>query len=115
MLHYLKILLVLIIHIIILFIIAPIIDHAFTTLHKDETNTEILVEITTQLLTVSVIWYLIKHYFFKPINVYLGLHKVQLVETTVEIVSAVILIGLQTNLLSKLEYITHEHPFRVFT
>ena len=35
------------INIILLFIIAPIIDHAFTPLHKEETNMEILFEIIT--------------------------------------------------------------------
>ena len=33
-------------------------------------------------------------------------------KTGIDLVSAITLIGLQRNLINKLEYITHEHPFR---
>ena len=32
----------------------------------------------------------------------------------IDLVSAITLIGLQKNLIDKLEYITHEHPFRLY-
>jgi len=104
-----------IIHIAILFTIAPMIDHAFTPLHKDETNTEILFEIITQLLTICVVWYILESYVLQNINKYFGVHNVKIMKTITDILSAIILIGLQSHLINKLEYITHEHPFRVFS
>ena len=100
------------INIILLFILAPIIDHAFTPLHKEETNMEILFEIITQLLTISVIWFILDKYILYSIHKYLNIHNNKLLNTSTNIVSAVILIGLQSHLIEKLEYITHEHPFR---
>ena len=104
-----------IIHIAILFTIAPIIDHAFTPLHKDESNAEILFEIITQLLTICVVWYILEKYILHAINKYFGVHDVKIIKTITDILAAVILIGLQSHLISKLEYITHEHPFRLFS
>ena len=109
-----KIGIVSVIYILLLFSIAPIIDHAFTPLHKDETNGEILFEIITQLLTVSFIWYIINQYVLSTINKYFGIHKDKLIETIMNIISSLILIGLQSHLINKLRYITHEHPFRFF-
>jgi hypothetical protein len=109
-----KILGISVIHILILFAIAPMIDHAFSPLNKDESNAEILFEIITQLLTVAITWYLLEKYVLHTINKYFKLHNVKMVDTIVEIISALVMIGLQTHLISKLEYITHEHPFRVF-
>ena len=113
MLQLIKIISVSIIHILLLFIVAPIIDHAFTPLDKDESNTVILLEIIMQLLTVSVLWYLLERFILHNINKYFNLHKVKMVTTIMDIVSATVLIGLQTHLISKLQYITHEHPFRI--
>jgi len=109
-----KVCIVSVVHIIILFTIAPIIDHAFTPLHRDETNTEILFEIITQLLTVVFIWYILEKYILHTINKYFGLHNTKIISDVSGIVSSVILIGLQSHLVSKLQYITHENPFRVF-
>jgi len=102
-----------VIHIVILFIVAPIIDQVFTPLNKEESNTKILLEAITQLLTVAVIWYLMDIYILQVINKYFSVHKVKMVSKVMEIITAIVLIGLQTHLISKLEYITHEHPFRV--
>ena len=100
------------INIILLFIIAPIIDHAFTPLHKEETNMEILFEIITQLITISVVWFILDKYILYTMHKYFDIHNNKLLNTSTNIVSAVILIGLQSHLIEKLEYITHEHPFR---
>jgi len=102
-----------VIHIVILFILAPIIDHAFTPLDKEESNEEILIESITQLLTVSVIWYLIDKFVLHAINKYFNIHKVKMINKVMNIITSIVLIGLQTHLVSKLEYITNEHPFRV--
>ena len=53
-------------------------------------------------------------YILHTINKYFKLHNVKMVDTIVDIISALVMIGLQTHLISKLEYITHEHPLRVF-
>jgi len=103
-----------VIHILILFAIAPIIDHAFSPLHKDESNAEILFEIITQLLTVSLAWYCLEKYILHTINKLFKVHNVTMIHTIVDIISAIVMIGLQSHLISKLEYITHEHPFRLF-
>jgi len=108
-----KVLCVSVIHIVLLFIIAPIIDHLFTPLDKDESNTEILMESITQLLTVSLIWYLMDKFVLHTINKYFNIHNLKMVSKVMEIITAVVLIGLQTHLINKLEYITHEHPFRL--
>jgi hypothetical protein len=114
MLQLIKILCISVIHILILFTIAPIIDHAFTPLHKDESNIEILFEIITQLLTIAILWYLLETYILHTINKYFKLHNVKMINTILQVISALIMFGLQTHLISKLEYITHEHPFRLF-
>jgi hypothetical protein len=110
-----KIGIVSVIHILLLFSIAPIIDHLFTPLHKDESNEEILFEIITQLLTISIVWYILEKYILHSINKYFNIHKSKFLDTTIDIIAALVLIGLQSHLVSKLEYITHEHPFRILT
>ena len=104
-----------VIYTMILFIVAPIIDHAFTPLDKNESNIEILLESITQLLTVSVIWYLMDQFIVHAINKYLNIRNMEMISKVMEIVTAIVLIGLQTNLIGKLEYITNEHPFRLTT
>ena len=110
-----KICVVSIIHILLLFSIAPILDHAFTPLHKDESNEEILFEIITQLLTISIVWYILEKYILYSINKYFNIHKSKFLDTSMDIIAALVLIGLQSHLITKLKYITHEHPFRIFT
>ena len=34
-------------------------------------------------------------------------------ENLMDFISAIVLVGLQKNLIHKLEYITYEHPFRI--
>lgn len=101
-----------IIYILVLFFVAPVIDHAFTPLHKDETNLEIFSEIIVQLITVAIIWYIINKYMTIIINRFVNINNVKSVELSVGIISSLIFVGLQTHLKSKLQYITMEHPFR---
>lgn len=102
-----------IIYIIVLFFIAPIIDHAFTPLHKEETNLEIFFEIVLQLITVAIIWFIINKYMTETINNFINIKNVKAVDLSVGIISSLIFVGLQTHLKSKLHYITMEHPFRI--
>ena len=97
----------------VLFIVAPMVDHAFTPLHKEESNIEIFMEIIMQIITVSVIWFYLRYFINKIIHKYVHIKDIGAIDTSIAIVSGLILIGLQTHLKSKLEYITHEHPFRI--
>tara|TARA_B110000305_G_C18882800_1_gene378358 strand:+ start:201 stop:551 length:351 start_codon:yes stop_codon:yes gene_type:complete len=108
----LKILLVTILYIIVLFIVSPVLDHAFSPLDKEESNLEIMLEVIGQIITLTVVWYIISEYFIIKLNDYLGLKDNKIIDKARNVISAVIMVGLQTHLVSKLEYLTHRHPFR---
>jgi len=112
--NILKICIVSLIHIFILFSLAPIIDNAFSPLHKDDTNTEILVEIITQLLFISFVWSVLNQYVLKAINRYFNIRHTKVINNITSTISSLVLIGLQSHLINKLQYITHEHPLRIF-
>ena len=101
------------IYILVLFFAAPIVDHAFTPLHKDETNLEIFYEIIIQILTVATIWFILNKYINEFINRFVKIKKTRSIELSLSIVSGLMFVGLQTHLKSKLHYITMEHPFRI--
>ena len=107
-----KILAVSIIYIIILFLISPIIDHAFSPLDEEEDELEILVEIIGQIIAVSILWYVASEYIISFINKKVGVKDHVMLDKAREVIAAVITVGLQTHLIDKLEYITHKHPFR---
>jgi len=109
-----KIILVIIVYIFILLTLGPMIDHAFSTLHKEETNFEILTEIISQLITVTVMWYYLNRVVYFILDKYVNIGGIKKIDSIIGIVSGVMLIGLQSHLHSKLKYITHEHPFRFF-
>lgn len=109
-----KIITVSLIHIVILFSLAPIIDNAFTPLNTQADNTEILFEIISQLLVVSISWATLNHYILKSINRFFNIHHTKVINSITETISSLVLIGLQTHLINKLQYITHEHPLRIF-
>ena len=97
---------------VVLFLISPMIDHAFSPLHKEESNTEIFIEIVVQIITVSVIWFYLRNFINSTIHRFIHIKNIKTIDTSIAIISGLILIGLQSHLKSKLEYITHEHPFR---
>ena len=105
--------LVSIIYIFVLFFIAPLVDHAFTPLHKDETNLEIFFEIIIQILTIATIWFILNKYINEFINHFVKIKRMRSIELSLSIVSSLIFVGLQTHLKSKLHYISIEHPFRI--
>ena len=105
--------LITILYCIILFIIAPMVDHTFTPLHKDESNIEIFIEIVIQILTISIVWFYLKTFINNTIHKYIHIKNIKTIDTSIAIISGLILVGLQSHLKSKLEYITHEHPFRI--
>ena len=112
--NILKICIVSLIHIFILFSIAPIIDNAFSPLQKKDSNSEILFEIIAQLLFISIVWSVLNQYVLKAINHYFKIHDTKVINNITSTISSLVLIGLQSHLINKLKYITHEHPLRVF-
>jgi hypothetical protein len=110
----LKVILVAFIYGTILIFIGPLVDHAFTDLHKDEDNWEILFEIITHIITIAIIWYYLNSFILTIINPLFKVKNVKSIDTLISITSSLLLVGLQTHLKKKLNYITHEHPFRIF-
>lgn len=99
-----------------LILFSPIIDHTFTTLDQDkllkETNMEILVEIIAHVVVLTVTFLLLDKLTYIIIKL-IRVKNFAAYKTTAELLTAITLIGLQRNLMSKLNYITHEHPFRL--
>ena len=105
------------IYVIVLIFLAPFIDHLFTSLEEDkaieENNFQILLEILIHIMVLTVSWYFLNKYLKHYLEKILGIKVKDATEKALDIASAVSLIGLQRNLLEKLEYITFEHPFRL--
>ena len=104
-------------YLIILMIVSPIIDHSFTSLDEDinmkETNFQILGEVILHLICITIVWYYI-NIFAKIYLENLFALKIKIAtKTAINVVSSIALIGLQKNLIEKLEYITLTHPFRL--
>ena len=110
----LKIILVAFIYGSLLIFIGPLIDHAFTDLHKDEDNFEILFEIIIHIIAIAIIWYYLNNTILSILNPLFKVKNVKSIDTVISKTSGLLLVGLQTHLKRKLQYITHEHPFRVF-
>lgn len=102
------------IYLIILMIISPIIDHFFTPLNenKNENKFKILIEISLHIIMIAIVWYIINTYIPTYIEKILKLKINNVTKTGIEIVSSMVLVGLQKNLIDKLEYITLTHPIR---
>ena len=103
-----------IIYLIILMIISPIIDHFFTPLDKskNENKFKILFEISLHIIMIAIVWHTINTYIPKYIEKFLKFKINNVTKTGIEIVSSIVLVGLQKNLIDKLEYITLTHPIR---
>ena len=112
--NLLKVILIAFIYGTILVFLGPLIDHAFTDLHKEETNWEILFEIIIHIITVAIIWYYLNNIILSILNPLVRVKNIKSIDTVITISSGLLLVGLQTHLKRKLEYITHEHPFRIF-
>jgi hypothetical protein len=104
-------------YLIILIIISPIIDHSFTSLDEDidmkENNFQILVEIILHLICITIVWYYIEFYARAYLENIFDLKIRVATKSAINVVSSIALIGLQKNLIDKLEYITLTHPFRI--
>lgn len=111
-----KLIIFTIIYIVSLLIVSPSIDHLFTSLEEDkdkkESNIQILFEIISHSILLIVLWYLSDRYFRRFLERLLDINMEGITETSMEVISGIILVGLQRNLINKLEYITYKHPFR---
>ena len=110
----LKIIIIAFIYGTLLIFIGPLIDHAFTDLHKDEDNWEILFEIIVHIIAIAICWYYLNNGILSILNPLMNVKNMESIDTVISITSGLLLVGLQSHLKRKLQYITHEHPFRVF-
>ena len=105
------------IYVIVLMVVAPFIDHLFTSLEEDklikETNYQILSEIIAHVIVLTVSWYFLHKYLSRSLEKLLNVRIKEATKKAIDFISAIALIGLQRNLIRKLEYITFEHPFRL--
>ena len=107
-----NLLIISIIYFLIIFAVAPIVDHLFEPLDKEKDNTKILFEVIIQLLTVIIIWYVIEKVSILTIKKYIGINDEVFFNISSDAIIGVVFINLQTNLIEKLNYITLEHPYR---
>ena len=112
--NLLKVILIAFIYGTILIFLGPLIDHTFTDLHKDEGNWEILFEIIIHIIAIAVIWYYLNNTLLSILNPFIKVKNIKSIDTVISITSGLLLVGLQSHLKKKLEYITYEHPFRIF-
>jgi hypothetical protein len=105
------------VYVIVLIFFAPFIDHLFTSLEEDkaieENNFHILLEILIHIIVLSVSWYFLHKYLRRALETLLGVKIKDATKQAIDFISAIALVGLQRNLIDKLEYITYKHPFRI--
>lgn len=105
------------VYIIILIFISPFIDHIFTSLEqsidKKESNLQILGEIIIHLIVISIVWYFLHKNLRNYLEIIMNIKIKEATQTAIDIISAIALVGLQKNLIEKLEYISYKHPFRM--
>jgi len=105
------------VYIIILIFISPFIDHMFTSLEqsidKKESNLQILGEIILHLIVISIVWYFLHKNLRNYLEIIMNIKIKEATQTAIDIISAIALVGLQKNLIEKLEYISYKHPFRM--
>jgi len=104
-----------VIYIGLLVLISPILDNLFTALEEDiekkENKLQIFGEIIVQLVLVSIIWFYLYTFIKKYIEKIFDIKVKLATEHTINFISSIALIGLQKNLLDKLEYITDSYSY----
>ena len=104
-------------YLLILITVSPMIDHIFTTLDEDmdqkENNFLIFGEIILHVIIITFVWYTINLHVGSYLETIFDLKIKTATKTAINVVSSIALIGLQKNLIDKLEYITISHPFRL--
>jgi len=106
-----------VIYLLILITVSPLIDHIFTSLDEDiivkENRLQILGEIIGQVVIIAVLWHYINLYVGSYLEKTFDIQIKVATKTAINVISSIALIGLQKNLIDKLEYITLSHPFRL--
>ena len=110
----LNFIIIIIIYVTILKIFSPIIDHEFGHLDKNKSNIYIYISIISQIFIISIFWIFIHKFIKYILKRYLNIKISEESKNIIDIISAIVLIGLQKNLIDKLEYITLEHPYRKY-
>ena len=114
---FIRIMIVSTIYLLALLIVAPIVDHLFTTIEEDikkkNSNLQILIEIILQLVIICILWFYISNFLH-----YLIVDKINLKIKTpskdsIGIIVSIAFVGLQKNLLDKINYLTFKHPIRI--
>ena len=99
--------------------VSPMIDHQFTDLQTDIRENkgyfQILFEISVHIVILAVSWYLFHSNLKSFLERILKVKVFQHTEKSISIVSGLVLVGLQRNLLDKLEFVTSNHPIRLIT
>lgn len=111
---YFNFIIIIITYVLTLKLLSPIIDHEFGPLDKQNTNLNILISIILQIFAISIFWIFIHKFIKYVLNKYLNIKISEESKNIIDIISAIVLIGLQKNLINKLEYITFEHPYRKY-
>ena len=80
---------------------------------KKENNIKILGEVILHVIVLAVGWFWMNKFLKGSLEKILKVTIKEQTITAIEMITALALIGLQKNLIHKLEYITLEHPFRI--
>lgn len=94
----------------ILCIISPLIDNIFNKLDKNMSVTRLFIEIVSQIIIAGFIWYIIDKNILLVIKKKLNIHTSKLIYNMRDIFVAVVFVGLQKNLIDKLEYLNQLNP-----
>ena len=105
------------IYVIVLIVVSPSIDHLFSSLEEDkikkENNFQILGEIILHIIVLSVSWFYLNKYLKDFLEKIFSLKIKEHTSTAIDFIAALSLVGLQKNLIDKINYVTVEHPFRI--
>ena len=105
------------IYIIVLIIISPFIDHLFTSIEEDKklkvNNLQVLGEVILHVIVLTISWFYLNKYLKSFLESIFKVNIKAHTSTAIDFIAALALIGLQKNLVDKINYITIEHPFRI--
>jgi len=87
-----------------LLILSPIIDSFFGELDKTKSGLRLVVEIFCHILVLILLWRYLESFIRT---------KFKLNNEIPEFIQGIFLVGLQKNLIDKLNYITYKHPIRL--
>lgn len=97
--------------------VSPFIDHLFTSIEEDkklgENNFQILGEIILHIIVLTISWFYLNKYLKQFLEIIFKINIKQHTATAIDFIAAIALIGLQKNLINKINYVTSEHPFRL--